>query len=126
VKKPRQADDAPTFVAGALTVQTRADAWTLKALSNLGDAVFVTDEKPETILLAVTDSGPGIASQVKSHLFEPLHSTKPQGVGLGLVTARTFVEAHGGQIANVETPRGARFEITLPLPTEERTPNAAP
>jgi PAS domain S-box-containing protein len=67
------------------------------------------------ILVAVTDSGPGISAQVRAHLFEPLHSTKPMGIGLGLVTARTFVEAHGGRIASVPVPTGARFEIRLPI-----------
>ncbi|MDB4938621.1 MAG: periplasmic sensor signal transduction histidine kinase [Labilithrix sp.] len=68
------------------------------------------------ILVAVTDTGPGISPQVRTHLFEPLHSTKPMGIGLGLVTARTFIEAHGGRIAHVDVPTGARFEIRLPLP----------
>ena len=70
----------------------------------------------EQILISVTDSGPGLSAQVRSHLFEPLHSTKPMGIGLGLVTARTFVEAHGGRIAHVDVPAGACFEIRLPLP----------
>lgn len=67
------------------------------------------------ILVAVTDSGPGISAQVRAHLFEPLHSTKPMGIGLGLVTARTFVEAHGGRISSVPVRHGARFEIRLPV-----------
>lgn len=67
------------------------------------------------LLIAVTDTGPGISPQVRAHLFEPLHSTKPMGIGLGLVTARTFVEAHGGRIAAVPVPEGARFEIRLPI-----------
>jgi PAS domain S-box-containing protein len=69
----------------------------------------------DQILLAVTDSGPGVSAQVRSHLFEPLHSTKPMGIGLGLVTARTFVEAHGGRITHGDVTKGARFEIRLPL-----------
>lgn len=70
----------------------------------------------DMVVIAVSDTGPGISPQVRGHLFEPLHSTKPMGIGLGLVTARTFVEAHGGRISHVELPKGARFEIRLPVP----------
>jgi signal transduction histidine kinase len=71
----------------------------------------------EQVLVVVEDDGAGISPQVRDHLFEPLHSTKAMGVGLGLVTARTCVEAHGGRITQVDVPRGARFEIRLPVPT---------
>ncbi len=71
----------------------------------------------EEIVITVSDTGTGISPQVRSHLFEPLHSTKPMGIGLGLVTARRFIEAHGGRIASIDVPRGARFEIRLPLST---------
>jgi PAS domain S-box-containing protein len=68
----------------------------------------------EQVSVLVRDSGTGIPPQVRAHLFEPLHSTKPLGIGLGLVTARRFVEAHGGTIMLMETPVGAAFEIRLP------------
>lgn len=68
----------------------------------------------ETVVIAVADTGVGIPPAVEARLFEPLHSTKPTGVGLGLVTARTFVNAHGGQIALVPRSAGACFEIRLP------------
>ena len=67
------------------------------------------------ICIAITDTGVGIPPGVELRLFEPLQSTKPMGVGLGLVTARTLVEAHGGRIAPVPAARGARFEIRLPV-----------
>jgi PAS domain S-box-containing protein len=66
------------------------------------------------IVITVADTGPGISPQVRGHLFEPLQSTKPMGIGLGLVTARRLVEAHGGRIACLDVPRGACFEIRLP------------
>jgi len=69
----------------------------------------------DQVVVVVADDGPGISPQVRTHLFEPLHSTKPMGIGLGLVTARTFIEAHGGRIVHVDTQAGARFEIRLPL-----------
>lgn len=87
-------------------VEAMPDGGTLKVELRVDDG---------TILVAVSDTGPGISVQVRAHLFEPLHSTKPMGIGLGLVTARTFVEAHGGRIAAVPVPQGARFEIRLPI-----------
>ena len=68
------------------------------------------------VIIVVSDTGPGISPHVRAHLFEPLHSTKPLGIGLGLVTARRFVEAHGGHIASIDVPKGARFEVRLPAP----------
>ncbi|MBX3261386.1 MAG: PAS domain-containing protein [Labilithrix sp.] len=68
----------------------------------------------DEIVITVSDTGVGISPQVRAHLFEPLHSTKPMGIGLGLVTARRFIEAHGGRIACVDVPSGARFQIRLP------------
>lgn len=66
------------------------------------------------IVLTICDTGNGISPPVRAHLFEPLHSTKPMGIGLGLVTARRFIEAHGGRISCVDVTEGARFEIRLP------------
>lgn len=68
----------------------------------------------EVLRIAVTDDGKGIAPEIARHLFEPLRSTKPFGVGLGLVTAQAFVEAHGGRIVSIPVARGACFELRLP------------
>jgi signal transduction histidine kinase len=71
-----------------------------------------------TLVLRVADSGPGIPDEAAAHLFEPFVTTgKKQGTGLGLVTVRNLVKAHGGEI-RVETRApegGAAFTITLPL-----------
>ncbi len=50
------------------------------------------------VSLAVRDNGPGIASDVAGHLFEPFRSTKPQGLGLGLSISRSIIEAHHGRL----------------------------
>jgi PAS domain S-box-containing protein len=71
------------------------------------------------VIIRVGDTGPGLGAQILAHLFEPLHSTKPLGVGLGLVTARTFVEAHGGRIEAKTSDRGALFEVRLPSVTPD-------
>jgi signal transduction histidine kinase len=89
----------------------------IEAMPEGGTLWVAMKPEGEQILVSVTDTGPGISPQVRAHLFEPLHSTKPMGIGLGLVTARTFIEAHGGRIEHIEVASGARFEIRLPLPS---------
>jgi signal transduction histidine kinase len=68
------------------------------------------------VQIAVSDSGPGIASEALPKLFEPFFTTKKEGMGMGLSIARTIVEAHHGQIwAENNTDRGATFYFTLPI-----------
>jgi two-component system, LuxR family, sensor kinase FixL len=63
----------------------------------------------------VSDSGPGVAPEVIGQLFEPLVSTKDQGMGLGLTISRTIVEGHGGAIwVEASTLGGASFCFSLP------------
>jgi len=62
----------------------------------------------------VEDNGPGLAPEIRDHLFDPLASTKPDGMGLGLSICRTIVEAHRGTIANVDSALGgAAFAFSL-------------
>jgi two-component system sensor histidine kinase HydH len=62
----------------------------------------------------VTDSGPGIAPELRTRVFEPFFTTRPRGTGLGLAIARQIVEAHGGRIEVADANAGARFAIALP------------
>ncbi len=68
------------------------------------------------VIVAVSDNGPGVDPSVKDRLFEPLVTSKPRGVGLGLALVKRVVEAHGGSIRAGESPLGgAMFEINLPI-----------
>ncbi len=70
------------------------------------------------LAVRVADSGPGIAKEIAEHIFEPFASSgKRQGTGLGLVTVRNLVKAHGGDIRiEPKSPEGgAAFTIILPL-----------
>jgi signal transduction histidine kinase len=51
-----------------------------------------------------------------NRIFEPLHTTKPGGTGLGLYIVQEVVAAHGGQVAMQSTVgAGTTFTLTLPL-----------
>jgi signal transduction histidine kinase len=55
-------------------------------------------------------------------IFEPLHTTKPGGTGLGLYIVQEVVAAHGGQVAvQSVVGQGSTFTITLPLMGNEET-----
>jgi two-component system sensor kinase FixL len=68
-----------------------------------------------TIEIAVADSGPGLAKEVSTRLFDPFFSTKSNGMGLGLSICRSIIEAHGGRLRGEPNPGGGTvFRFTLP------------
>jgi len=65
--------------------------------------------------ISVEDTGHGLDPSVRSRLFEPLTTTKPRGVGLGLALVKRIADRHRGTVAHVAPPTGgARFVLTLP------------
>lgn len=67
------------------------------------------------ITVTVRDTGGGLGSRAPEHIFEPFHSTKSDGLGVGLTISRTIIEAHGGHIwATPNAPCGVAFSFTLP------------
>jgi signal transduction histidine kinase len=75
------------------------------------------DPAHHVVRIIVDDSGPGLAPEALTHLFEPFYTTKPGGTGLGLAIAREIVLAHQGEIraTNRSDGPGAVFEISLPI-----------
>jgi two-component system sensor histidine kinase AtoS len=65
--------------------------------------------------VTVTDSGPGIPPEIREKLFTPFFTTKARGTGLGLSTAKRFVEAQGGTIA-IESPSTGGTAVSIELP----------
>ncbi len=66
------------------------------------------------VRLFIEDEGPGIPEADRERVFHPYFTTKESGTGLGLATAYSVVQRHGGHIGIGESCRGARFEIYLP------------
>lgn len=76
------------------------------------------------VVLEVEDEGPGIAAEILPTLFEPLVSTKPDGVGLGLAVSRRLAEQNLGRLEarNDGGGGGAVFRLTLPVPSRPTEP----
>jgi len=66
--------------------------------------------------VAISDSGPGIPAEVRDKIFTPFFTTKSRGSGLGLPTAKRFVDAHNGEIL-IDCPAsgGTRVVVRLPM-----------
>ncbi|PRD43112.1 histidine kinase [Phyllobacterium phragmitis] len=92
----------------------------IEAMSNIGDEpreLLISTGMAQTggVLVAVRDSGPGLAPYALEHIFDAFYTTKPSGIGLGLSICRSIVEAHGGRLwATGNEPRGAMFQFTMP------------
>lgn len=71
--------------------------------------------RSDSIVILVEDNGTGLANP--ANLFVPLYTTKPGGMGVGLILALQIIEAHGGTltVANRTDGPGCRAEIQLPL-----------
>ncbi len=69
----------------------------------------------ESIALTIADNGPGLAPEIAARLFEPLATSKPEGMGLGLSICRSIMEAHNGRIGLLDAEEGAAFRISLPV-----------
>ncbi len=67
------------------------------------------------IVVDVTDNGPGVSTEVQEHLFEPFHSQRQGGTGLGLYLARELCQANGARLSFLpDELQSSRFRISFP------------
>lgn len=79
-------------------------------------AVEVREDPARGLLFSVEDSGPGVPPEISAAIFEPFHSTKNDGLGMGLAISRSIVENHGGALwLDASGPEGSRFAFSIPV-----------
>lgn len=77
--------------------------------------------RPSDVLISVRDNGPGISADMAGRLFEPLTTSKRDGLGLGLSICETIAAAHGGRIW-LEATGADATEFRLTVPFKSRRP----
>jgi signal transduction histidine kinase len=93
-----------------------------QAMSDGGTLTIAAKTNHEYAVISFRDSGKGFSKEGIKNLFQPLYSSKPEGIGLGLPIVKMLIEAHEGTIELKNDPgKGAEFLITLPLPENEIT-----
>ena len=87
-----------------------------QAMNRGGELMIKTAKQKDYAQIQISDTGSGIEAQKLPYIFEAYHSSRPQGCGLGLATAKRIIEAHNGTITVAsETGKGTAFTIQLPL-----------
>ncbi len=75
---------------------------------------------PKGVRMVFKDTGVGIPPEVQSRLFDPFHTTRPDGLGLGLFISQSIVQDHGGGISVESSPgEGTTFTIWLPAAPQD-------
>jgi PAS domain S-box-containing protein len=93
----------------------------IEAMSEVSDGsrelqISTSEAESDSVLVAVSDSGPGLPPASAARIFEAFYTTKASGMGIGLSICRSIVEAHGGRLwATPNEPRGAIFCVMLPI-----------
>jgi signal transduction histidine kinase len=86
-----------------------------EAMDGQGTLTIASRRDDESVELTIADTGVGISQEEIALLFEPLITSKPLGIGLGLTTARALVANQGGTLeCEGEPGKGARFKLRLP------------
>jgi signal transduction histidine kinase len=93
----------------------------IEAMANNDDntrelVISTASSSADVLIIAVGDSGPGVAPENRERIFESFYTTKVDGVGIGLSICRSIVDAHRGRLwVDTHQPRGAIFRFTLPV-----------
>ena len=91
----------------------------VEAIPDGGKIVVTAKKTNEELTISVEDTGKGISKALIDRIFEPMFSTKPTGLGLGLAYVKQTVEAHGGMVTVDSTLGvGTTFYLKIPASNE--------
>jgi len=122
--RTRLSDDLPLVLGDRIQLQQVMLNLMINAIEAMNEVIdasrelFISSARDasHSVLVAVRDSGPGLDPESLDRLFHAFYTSKPQGMGMGLVISRSIVEAHGGRLwATANVPHGAVFQFTLPI-----------
>jgi PAS domain S-box-containing protein len=112
--------DMPKIVANRVQLQQVLLNLMLNALEAMKDAggeltIRSRADEDGRLLVSVSDTGVGLLAENTERIFDPFHTTKPLGTGMGLTITRSIVESYGGSVwASANQGAGATFSFTLP------------
>jgi signal transduction histidine kinase len=96
--------------------QSMPEGGELEIVVKFGTEINQPTGRRDRLLVLFKDGGTGIPEGELQRIFEPFHTTKPRGLGLGLVNVKNIVERHGGSVyAKSNVGVGTTFCIELPL-----------
>ena len=121
---PELEADTPKTLANRVQLQQVFMNLMLNAIEAMkdtgGELAIRSRANPEgRLVVSISDTGIGLPAESTEKIFDPFHTTKPQGTGMGLTITRSIVESYGGRVwATVNQGAGATFHFILPGETE--------
>ena len=114
----------PKFLANRVQLQQVLLNLMLNAIEAMKDTggeltIRARADEDDRLLVSISDTGVGLPPESAERIFDPFHTTKPQGTGMGLTITRSIIESYGGRVwASANPGAGATFSFTLPGETE--------
>jgi signal transduction histidine kinase len=121
--RPEFEADPPQILADRVQLQQVLMNLMLNAIEAMkdtgGELTIRSQVSAEGLTVSISDTGIGLPAEGPDLIFDPFHTTKQQGTGMGLTITRSIVEAYGGHVwATPNQGPGATFYFTLPTRAE--------